>query len=205
MYRELDDNEILYMIEENNDNYAYLIQKYRPLVIKICQNYLKEGKELGYEFDDLIQVANMGIMDAVNTYLENKNVLFYTYMVKCIKNKIRNELRNQNTNKNITLNKAISYDKIVPGTVSPLIEVIPDGSSPDPFQSLIEKEIEIKYINFLNRLPLETAIVFEMKQEGFADNQIEAFTKLDNKTVAKYFRNAKKELKNLLTSIKKIV
>ena len=191
MYRELDDNEILYMIEENNDNYAYLIQKYRPLVIKICQTYLKEGKDLGYEFDDLIQIANMGIMDAVNTYLENKNVLFYTYMVKCIKNKIRNELRNQNTNKKITLNKAISYDKIVPGIFCPLIDIIPDETSPDPFQSLVEKEMEIKYINFINSLPLEMALVFEMKQDGFKEKQIQAFSRLDRKTVIKYFKIAK--------------
>ena len=48
MYREIDDYEILYMIQENNDYYELILEKYKPLIITICKQRLNGIKEMGY-------------------------------------------------------------------------------------------------------------------------------------------------------------
>ena len=58
MYREIDDYEILYMIQENNDYYELILEKYKPLIITICKQRLNGIKEMGYELEDLMQIAN---------------------------------------------------------------------------------------------------------------------------------------------------
>ena len=49
MYKDIEDQEILYMIEENNDNYELIYEKYKPLIITICQKRLNSMKDMGYE------------------------------------------------------------------------------------------------------------------------------------------------------------
>ncbi len=193
MYRELDDNEILYMIEENSDNYNYLFEKYKPLLSKICQTYLIDSKELGFEMEDLMQIAYMGLIDAVNSYKDNKKTLFYTYMLRCVRNRLYNEIRNQTSNKKLALNTAISYDEFMPGTHKSLIDNIPDKNSPDPMNFLLEEMVEIEYKKILNSLPIEIAIIYEMKQDRFNDNQIATFTRIDKKNISKYYKQAKRK------------
>ena len=140
MYRELDDYELIYMINDNQDNCEIMLEKYKPLIINMCKEYSNRAKEIGYELEDLIQVANMGIIDAINTYRDTKNVLFYTYLVHCVKNKLNTELRNNSTNKKLCLNEAISYDAIVPGTNTSYLDLIPDDKILNPFDSLLLRE-----------------------------------------------------------------
>ncbi len=192
MYRELDDSEILYMINDNDDNYEYLFKKYKPLLFTICKEYEQFGKSLGYELEDLMQFASIGFFNAIKSYREKKNVLFYTYMVSCVKNILRNELRNQLTNKKIVLNTAIPYDEPLPGISKAPIDFIPDKSSPNPITFLLEKMEELFYIDFLNSLPIEIAVSYEMKSQAFKDNEIAMYLDTNEKVIQKYIRRAKK-------------
>ena len=181
MYRELDDNELLYMVNDSTDNYDYLFLKYKPIVLNICKEYEIKGKELGYELDDFIK-----------TYKEKKKVLFYTYMTKCIRNSLNNEFRNQLTNKKVVLNIALSYDIPISNDRRTIIELIPNKSSPDPVKFLLDEMEEIAYTKFLNSLPIETAVTFEMKNQDIKENDIARFLGKDEKTIKRYLRDAKK-------------
>ena len=192
MYRELDDNELLYMVNDSTDNYDYLFLKYKPIVLNICKEYEIKGKELGYELDDLIQIAYLGLFNAIKSYKEKKKVLFYTYMTKCIRNSLNNEFRNQLTNKKVVLNIALSYDIPISNDRRTIIELIPNKSSPDPVKFLLDEMEEIAYTKFLNSLPIETAVTFEMKNQDIKENDIARFLGKDEKTIKKYLRDAKK-------------
>ena len=194
MYRELDDNELIYMIKEDSDYYDIMIEKYKPIVLGICKKYEKMGKEFGYELEDLIQIANIGLCDAINAYRDNQNTLFYTFVIQCIKNKLNTEIRNQQTNKKLVLNKAISYDQVITGTDKTLLEVIPDKSVISPFDCLIIEERQIEYTNFLNSLPFEVAIVYELRNNGFSINEISKLLELDKKVISKYLHAIKKKV-----------
>lgn len=194
MYKELDDNELIYMIREDNDYYDIMIEKYRPIIINICKKYEKIGKEIGYELDDLIQIANIGLYDAIVAYRDNQNALFYTFVIRCIKNKLITEIRNQKTNKKIVLNTAISYEAPIKGTDITLLEVIPDKNTLTPFECLVIEENEIEYINFLNSLPFEVAVVFELRISGFTIDEISKFLNMKRNDIFKCINMAKQRV-----------
>ena len=193
MYKDIDDYEILYMINDGNDYYEIMLEKYKPLIITICEKYQGIFKKVGYEFEDLMQIANMALVDAINTYQEQKDVLFYTYCTRCVNNRLKNELRNQLVDKRNTINKVISYNKTVDNQ-GELIEFLPDNFATNPIDELICEELEIKYINFINSLPFEVAAVYELKQNGFKNQEISTLLELDLKTITKYLRIANKKL-----------
>jgi len=193
MYKDIDDYEILYMIKDGNDYYEIMLEKYKPLIITICEKYQVIFKKVGYEFEDLMQIANMALVDAINTYQEQKDVLFYTYCTRCVNNRLKNELRNQLVDKRNTINKVISYNKTVDNQ-GELIEFLPDSFATNPIDELICEELEIKYISFINSLPFEVAAVYELKQNGFKNQEISTLLELDLKTITKYLRIANKKL-----------
>lgn len=194
MYRELDDNELIYMIQDNDDYVEIMLEKYKPLIVKICKKYQKMGKEIGYELDDLIQVANIGLLEAIHSYKDDKNSLFFTFLTRCIDNKLKTELRNQQTNKKVTLNKAISYDEIIPGTTKTFLETIPDKSLLNPFEYLLIDQEEIEYTKFLNSLPFEVAVIYELKNTGFTLDEISMFLEIDKKTISRLLSTVKKRV-----------
>ena len=40
MYNDISDDEIIYMIKEDEDYYDMMFQKYKPLALSICKKYL---------------------------------------------------------------------------------------------------------------------------------------------------------------------
>ena len=194
MYRQLNDSEILYMINESDDYLEILIKKYRPIILKICSKYLKIANKCGYELDDLIQIANISLIDSIKHYKDSKNILFYTYVIKSIENNIKTELKKELTNHKKMLNISLSLDQIILGSENNLYDFIEDKKVIDPINYVIIKEKEIEYIKFINKLPFEVAIVFEMKNDGFTTNEISKFLNIDNLTISKYIRYARSRL-----------
>ena len=182
MYREIDDYEILYMIQENNDYYELILEKYKPLIITICKQRLNGIKEMGYELEDLMQIANMAVYEAIKTYSEYENAKFYTYVAKCIHNKLNTELRNNSSDKKKALNTAISYDANIPGTNTPLIDILEDKTVINPYQYLDIKELKDKYIYYLNSLPFEVAGVYQLRLQGFNQSEIQTLLNINELT-----------------------
>ena len=146
MYKDIEDQEILYMIEENNDNYELIYEKYKPLIITICQKRLNSMKGMGYELDDLVQVANMALFEAVKTYKYDNDTKFYTYLSHCVNNALNLLLRNNLTNKKIVLNKAISYDTKINETTT-LFDLIEDKTAINPYEYFESEELKIGYFS----------------------------------------------------------
>lgn len=191
MYRELDDNELIYMIRENDDNYEIMQQKYEPYLLTICKEYKKMAKQIGYETEDLIQIANWGLADAISNYKDNQNVLFKTFLTTCVKNKLTNEIKRNTSNKKIILNKAISYDEPIEGTDMTIFDTLKDKNIIDPLNYLLIEERQNDYINFLNSLPFEVAVIYELKTNGFSYGEIAKFLEIDKKVITKSLEIAK--------------
>ena len=55
-YRDLNDYEIMYLVEEENDDARELLfEKYKPIIYRLAISYQKEAKQYGLELEDLIQ------------------------------------------------------------------------------------------------------------------------------------------------------
>lgn len=194
MYRELNDNEIIYMINDNNDYYEIMFDKYKPLISKLCHKYMSLASSFGYEYNDLMQISSIALLNAINNYKEEKNILFYTYVMNCIENALKTEIKNQLTNRKKVLNSAISYDEIYLESNQPLMDFIKDEKSIDPMDFLIIREREEEYIKFINLLPIEVAVSFEMKNFGFNVHEIAKYLNIDEKFVLKNIYYAKNRL-----------
>ena len=194
MYREVDDYEILYMIQENNDYYELILEKYKPLIITICKQRLNGIKEMGYELEDLMQIANMAVYEAIKTYSEYENAKFYTYVAKCIHNKLNVELRNNSSDKKKALNTAISYDANIPGTNTPLIDILEDKTIINPYHYLDIKELNDKYIYYLNSLPFEVAGVYQLRLQGFNQSEIQTLLNINELAYERCLKTIKRRL-----------
>lgn len=181
MYRDLNDYEILYLVKENDDiDYAILYEKYRPLVYKIALKYKTIFKTFGYELDDLMQIGYMSLFNAIK-HFESDISLFYTYSLNVIEYGIINEIRKNNTNKRKVLNDSISYDVLVPNTNLSYIEIIPDTK--ENIYDINDNYEEL--IVFKNTLPFMVSCIFELKYEGFSDEEISLLLDISLKEVRK--------------------
>ena len=82
------DNEIIYLINEDSDYYRFvLFQKYKPVIISIVNDYYNRYNGLYIDYDDLFQEGMIGFNNAINSYNSNSSI-FYTYASICIKRNI---------------------------------------------------------------------------------------------------------------------
>ena len=194
MYKETDDYEILYMINENEDYYDIMLEKYKPLIITICNQKLNIVKGIGYELEDLIQVANMALIDAIKNYndKDSQNTKFYTYLSHCINNKLNTEIRNNNTNKKRALNTSISYYTLFNNGF--LLDVLEDKNAINPYKYLDIQELKNKYIKIVNSLPFEASIVLELKISGLNQKEIETIMNISTNAFNKCINLIKRNL-----------
>ena len=88
-YKKYNDYELIYMVRENDDNSkSIMMNKYTPIIKKIASDYYQKYSNFGYEYADFLQEAQYSFYQALSTYNEEKNSLFYTYVVMFIKRKL---------------------------------------------------------------------------------------------------------------------
>ena len=90
-YREFNDQELLSYISEADTmehSSEILFQKYKPLISKIARKMIATCPNLGLETKDLIQEGYLGLHQAIDTYDDQKEVLFFTYAKTCIESRM---------------------------------------------------------------------------------------------------------------------
>ena len=101
-YKSFNDYELIYMIRENDDfSQNVLFDKYKPVVMSIANEYYEKYKNNGYEYDDFLQEALIGFQNALFSFDEEKNSLFYTFVVVCIHRKLLSFCRMFMSKKNV--------------------------------------------------------------------------------------------------------
>ena len=106
-----DDSELLYLIEDNNEDAKELIYKrYSNVISYYSKKYypLIQGK--GLDEADLYQEGMLGLHEAINHFKEQKDIKFSTFAFICIKRKIITALRNASRKKYSILNNSLSID-----------------------------------------------------------------------------------------------
>lgn len=110
-YSDYNDYELLEFIAENNeDANNIIIQKYAPLINSIASKMMKNCNNNGVDYNDLVQEGYIGLDYALKHFSEEKNIIFYTYVKKCIERKIVSFLQSSTRLKHKVLNDSISYD-----------------------------------------------------------------------------------------------
>ena len=126
-YQEGDLNAKDKLIEHNLRLVVYLSKKYESTKI---------------DLEDLVSIGSIGLIKAINTYKNDKNIKLATYASRCIDNEILMYLRkNKKRNADVSLDESLSFDQ--EGNELRLLDVL--GTDDDIVTKDIEKD-DIKRI-----------------------------------------------------------
>lgn len=201
-YRDLNDNELVYLCAENNEDAINLIvNKYKNCILMILKEYLKEYNIIGVEVADLYQEGLIGLMHAIHSYNPTRDVLFYTYANACIRTSLMSAIRQTFRQKNRILNYSYSLDKIFEDSGDNLYEILKDESY-EPNKLLLSSEEENELINKLkSKLSKSELAIFELRLKGLSNGEIA--TLIDKDT--KYIENSLFRIKRKYKELNKVV
>lgn len=109
-YRDINDFEVLYLVEENQSDYKEIVfKKYEPILKKISYDFFCKMKNFGVEYDDVYQEALIGLNYAIDHFDFTKEDKFYTYAILCIKSKLKTYYAKNSNGKNKILNESMLF------------------------------------------------------------------------------------------------
>ena len=184
MYRDMNDYEILYMVcDDKETNFDILMNKYKPLIYKMAKEYVKFFKKFGYELEDLMQLGYITLFKTSKQYDVHNHAMFYTYFKKALVNTIIDCIRSNTTNKKEVLNRALSYDTLVPNTNICYIDLLPNKS--------VYKNVDSELIIFKNSMPAILSYIFELFYNGYSKKEISILLDEDIKDIQENFLKIK--------------
>lgn len=184
-YKNENDNELLYLVSENNEDAKQIFfDKYDNMIRIKALKYKSFTESKGFDYNDLLQEGRLGLTQAMNDYKEQKNVKFQTFANLCIDRQIASFLRNIARDKHKILNESISLDSTTNTIGRPLTELILDDKNIDPELSFIELEEKTELYKKIEDLltPLEQD-VFNLRVQGFTYKEISEFLDITSKAV----------------------
>ena len=197
-YRDLNDNELVYLCAENNEDAINLIvNKYKNCILMILKEYLKEYNIIGVEVADLYQEGLIGLMHAIHSYNPTRDVLFYTYANACIRTSLMSAIRQTFRQKNRILNYSYSLDKIFEDSGDNFYEILKDESY-EPNKLLLSSEEENELINKLkSKLSKSELAIFELRLKGLSNGEIASLIDKDTKYIENSLFRIKRKYKEL--------
>ncbi|SDB18392.1 sigma-70 family RNA polymerase sigma factor [Eubacterium oxidoreducens] len=165
----------------------YLMDKYKPLVLKRCKAlYL-----IGGETEDLIQEGMIGLFKAVKDFQDDKDASFFTFADLCISRQLYHAIEASNRKKHGPLNSYVSLDDDNEQEIT--IDYTEDVTRSNPEQFVLNREF---WEDFKRRIqkdlsPLEQKVM-NLYLEG-----------LDYQAMAKVLDKSPKSIDNALQRIKK--
>lgn len=197
-YRDLNDNELVYLCAENNEDAINLIvNKYKNCILMILKEYLKEYNIIGVEVADLYQEGLIGLMHAIHSYNPTRDVLFYTYAYACIRTSLMSAIRQTFRQKNRILNYSYSLDKIFEDSGDNFYEILKDESY-EPNKLLLSSEDENELINKLkSKLSKSELAIFELRLKGLSNGEIASLIDKDTKYIENSLFRIKRKYKEL--------
>lgn len=196
-YQEYNDYELLNYVYENiEEANNIVIDKYMPLINSISIKLYKYANNCGLELNDLIQEGMIGLTYAINSFSDQKNVMFYTYAKKCIERKIISALISAQRQKHKILNESLSYDIITESTNN----ILKDDLS-DPLAIILssdeKKQLKDKIKNKLTQREKE---VFELMITGFNYKEIADILGKDLKAIDNAIQRVRSKARDILNS-----
>lgn len=195
MYKERLDNELIYLIEENDeDALNELIDRYNVKIYSTINKYKTKAKNLGLDISDLYQEGLFGLINSIKTYDQDKEASFKTYASIVIERQILDLVKAHDRVKYKTLNNAISLDNFTLEEEQSLYNFIEiDTNTPEV--KLIDQEIKENLKKILTEFELK---VYELKIEGKTNKEISFILNKPSRSIENTLQRIKLKLKNNL-------
>ena len=201
MDKKLTDEELVVLAQDgDSEAEEQLYNRYKPKIkLEIRPYYL-----VGGDSDDLIQVAMIGLMNAIRNYKSEGKASFRTYATYCIRNRIISEITSANRNKHQPIANYVSfYTKIgkkgEDGEELQLMDTLEAGPESDPVEVVLDREEhEEKRDAMKNKLsPMERSVA-GLYIEGYSVSEIAVTLDKEEKGVNNALFRIRKKLKSEL-------
>ena len=124
----------------NNDEYMKLYEQFKPMIIKLVHKWSKLNI---VEFDELMQISLLALIEAYNSYDETRGKKFSSYVYDMIEYKIRKEIYITDSKnkryKTVSLNSTVESGE---GDTIELIDLIADDLD---LQEEVQSKIIVDY------------------------------------------------------------
>jgi len=199
-YRDLNDNELLsYIAEADGQAEEIIYKKYEPLIRSNANKMYIYCKNTGLELNDLIQEGMLGLNQAINTYKDNKNTLFYTYAKTCVERRIITLVVSSRRLKHQFLNNSLSLEKELDDTDNARLEQIIEDKHSNPEELLISDDNREKLISDIKQVLTEFEDqVFDLKINYFNYKEIAEILDKDPKMIDNALQRIKNKVKKLI-------
>lgn len=194
------DNELLFLVEENDERAEQiLIKKYEPIINSIIKKYRHMITKLGLDESDLYQEGLLGLMRAIKYYDKDKCVLFYTYATICIDSMIKTSIRRASTQKNEILNSSFSLDSLLDEESGlDYYDLIQDNSA-NPESTIANEQEQSAEVNALKKNLTEfESSVLDLKLIGFTNEEIALILSKEKKSIENTISRIRIKYKNFL-------
>lgn len=146
------DNELLYMVSDNEDANEALYKKYEPVISYYANKYSKLVEGKGIDYNDLYQEGLIGLIKAVDGFKEQKDIRFSTFAFVCIKRSIISAVRKASRKKHSVLNESysldyspdddnLSFDNIISNNVGGIEDLLVSKEKNNKFNELLSKSL----------------------------------------------------------------
>lgn len=134
-----------------------LIERNLRLVVYIAKRF----ENTGIDIEDLISVGTIGLIKAVNSYDQSKNIKLATFASRCIENEILMHLRKMvRVRTEVSLDEPLNVDW--EGNVLLLSDIL--GTEPDVIYKNVECGVEREILKeSFDRLPLRERQIAELR------------------------------------------
>jgi len=197
MYKEILDSELLFLIEENNEEaFTELIDRYSPKINLIIAKYKAKGLQVGLDISDLYQEGLIGLINAIKTYNKDREASFKTYASLVIEREVLDLIKTSDRIKYKSLNSAISLDNFSAEETQSLYNVIEvDQNTPE--LKLINEEEKEELKSILTDFELK---VYELKIEGKTNKEISTILDRNQRSIENTIQRIKLKLKLKLSN-----
>ncbi len=194
-YKDLNDYEILYLVEENNeDAVSTLYEKYRPVIERYAYQYYMRFKNRGVSYDDFVQEAYIGFYSSITKFDKNRAVLFYTFACICIQSRLYNYSRKFLTYKKDASCYVYSYDDEIESLDLSYFEVLEDPRD-NPVELLDQDSLFCFLISFKHELSFKQSCIFELRVNGFSYQEIAQLLSVSRRTVGSLLARVRQKLR----------
>lgn len=195
MYKDVLDDELLFLIEENEERaFQELIERYSPKINIIISKYKEKALQIGLDISDLYQEGLIGLVSAIKSYKKDKDTTFKTYADLLIERQVLDVVKKHNRQKNTALNNALSLDSFSVEESISLYNVIVDESSQPELQLINEEDIK-EVRELLTEFEQK---VYELKLEGKSNNEISIILDKNKRSIENTIQRIKQKIKEII-------
>lgn len=188
---EYNDSEIVFLIRDGDEeSSSILFKKYEPYIKSVVSKMAKYCNNTGIDENDLFQEGMLGLNNAIRTFDDSRDTIFYTYAKHCIERSIISAIVATKRLKHKALNDSIVLDD------TDRTDIFVSAS---PENVLIENESETELFNSIrSKLTGFEEQVFLLKVSGLNYKEIAEILDKDSKAIDNALQRVKLKVKDIL-------